>query len=232
MDVGYLGIRHIWKRFHKRNKFKGISDQMKRFLIIILNLMLVSALYGDAFKLMGGLNLSKYTVSPKEESTKLSYKMGLWVGSGFEFDLTEHIFLEFDLLLVPKGNKVEYTALPDIKANYNLKEISFPVLTGVKFKGNLPFYILGGAELSMILSHVFVKKTGEDVDEQDLKENTKTFDFGLVFGCGFEVKIRQFQSFFIEGRYHLGFSNVFKDSGMYGSAKTNTILFVLGIKSY
>lgn len=205
---------------------------MKKILLIVLNFMLVSGLYGDAFKLMGGLNFSKYAASPKEESTKLNFKMGFWVGGGFEFDLSEKISLEFDLLLLQKGSKVEFTALPDLKSNYNLRVLSVPVLAGIRFKRNMPFYILGGAEFSLILSHAFVKKIGEQVDEQDLKENTKSFDFGLVIGCGFEVKVRQFQSFFIEGRYHLGFANVMKDSPEYQSKKTNTILLVLGIKSY
>lgn len=205
---------------------------MKKFLIIVLNLILVSSLYGDAFKLMGGLNLARYTVSPKEESTELSYKMGLFVGGGFEFDLTEHIFLEFDLLLLQKGSKVEFQDLPDVESNYNLRTISIPVVAGIKFKRNMPFYILGGAEFSLILSHVFVNKIEEDVDEQDLKENSKSFDFGLVFGCGFEVKVGRFRSFFVEGRYHLGFANILKDSIEYQSMKTKTILLVLGIKSY
>lgn len=194
--------------------------------------MLVSALYGDAFKLMGGLNLSKYTVSPKEESAELSNKMGLWVGGGFELDLSEKIFLEFDLLLLQKGSKVKFPALPDLKSNYNLSTFSIPALAGIKFRRNLPVYIFGGAEFSLILSHALVKKSGEAADEQDLKENTKSFDFGLVFGCGFEVKVSKFQSIFIEGRYHHGFMNIIKYSDQYESMKTSVILFVLGIKSY
>lgn len=205
---------------------------MKKFLIIVLNLILVSSLYGDAFKIMGGLNLSRYTVSPKEESTKLNYKMGLCVGGGFEFDLTEHIFLEFDLLLLQKGSKVEFQDLPDVESSYNLGTLTIPAIAGIKFKRNLPFYILGGAEFSLITSHAFVEKIGEDVNEHDLKENSKSFDFGLVFGCGFEVKVGRFRSFFVEGRYHLGFSNILKDSIEYQSMKTKTILLVLGIKSY
>lgn len=205
---------------------------MKKFLIVILNFILASSLYADAFKLMGGLNLSRYAGSPKTETSDLSYKTGLCVGGGFEIGLSEKIAIEVDWFLLQKGSKVKFLTFPDLKSKYNLKTISVPVLAEIKFKRDLPFYFLGGGEFSLILSHTFEKKIGKNVDRQDLKENTKSFDFGLVFGCGFEVGISKFQSFFIEGRYHLGFANIAKEYDQYQSIKTNVILFILGIKSY
>lgn len=205
---------------------------MKKTLIFAFVFTLALSLYGDAFKLMGGFNLSRYNVSTEEENLEWKYKMGFWVGGGFQFDLTEQLALEFDLLLLPKGSKVEFPDLPDAKSNYNLRSISFPIIALFKFKRDLHLYILGGGEFSLILSHAFVKKIREHVDELDLKENTNTFDLGLVFGCGFEFEVSRFQSFFIEGRYHLGLVNVLKLSDEYEAMKTNAILFILGIKSY
>lgn len=205
---------------------------MKRVLIVILILISVSNLHGDAFKLMGGLNLTRYRVSPEEASLNWKHKMAFWVGGGFEFDLSEKLALEFNLLLLQKGSKVEFTDLSDLKAHYNLRVISFPALVSFKFKRNFPVYILGGCEFSFVLSHAFVKKIKGEVDELDLKEDTKSFDLGLVFGCGLELKVSRFQSFFIEGRYHFGLVNVLSASDEYESMKTGAILLALGIKSY
>ncbi len=77
-----------------------------------------------------------------------------------------------------------------------------------------------------------MRKNNSKADESDLKEDTKTFDVGLVFGCGFELKVSRFQSFFIEGRYHFGLVNVLNVSDKYESMKTNAILLAVGIKSY
>lgn len=205
---------------------------MKKILIVIFTLITVSNLHGDAFKLMGGLNLTRYRVSPEEVSLDWKHKMAFWVGGGFEFDLNEKLCLELNLLLLQKGSKVEFADLSDLKAHYNLGVLSFPALISFKFKHNFPVYILGGGEFSFVLSHDFVKEIKGDVDELDLKEDTKSFDLGLVFGCGFELKVRRFQSFFIEARYNFGLVNVLNVSEEYESMKTNAILLSLGIKSY
>jgi len=205
---------------------------MKKILIVVFTLITISNLHGDAFKLMGGLNLTRYRVSPEEASLDWKHKMAFWVGGGFEFDLSEKLGLEFNLLLLQKGSRVEFTNNPDLKANYNLRVIAFPALVSFKFKRNFPVYILGGCEFSFVLSHDFVKKIKGEVDELDLKEDTKNFDLGFVFGCGFEVKVSRFQSFFIEGRYHFGLVNVLSASDEYESMKTNAILLGFGIKSY
>lgn len=205
---------------------------MKRLLTIILTLAFASLSYGDAFKLMTGLNLSRYSVSPQEKNTQWSHKMGFCVGGGFEFDITDHIVMEVDWLLLQKGSRVKFKTSPDVKTNYSLRTISSPIFAQIKFKRDFPFYVIGGGEVSLILSHGLEKEIGENVDQQDLKENTKSFDFGLVFGCGCEAKVSQFQSFFVEARYQYGLANVLMESQGYESMKTNTILFILGIKSY
>ncbi len=205
---------------------------MKKILISLLAMIFVSNLNGDAFKLMGGFSLARYRTSPEEANLDWKHKIAFWVGGGFEFELSERLGLEFNLLLLQKGSKVESISLSDSEANYNLRVISFPALVSFKFKRNFPFYILGGGEFSFVLSHEFVRKNNSKADESDLKEDTKTFDVGLVFGCGFELKVSRFQSFFIEGRYHFGLVNVLNVSDKYESIKTNAILLAVGIKSY
>ena len=208
---------------------------MKKLLFTLLTISISSSLYADAFKLMGGLNLQKYTATPKEESIEWDYKMGYFVGGGFEFDITESkmIAIEVDgLLLYKKGSKKESSDPTDPQFSYSLGTICVPALARIKFKTDSPFYILGGGEASLVMSHKFEKKTGETAEKGDLKENTKTFDFGLVFGCGCEIKITHIQSLFIEGRYNLGLVNILKLSDEFESVKTNALLLILGIKTY
>jgi hypothetical protein len=56
---------------------------MKKIIIFILIMMISSSLYAD-FKIMGGLNLSKYK-NITGSDFQYSYKRGFLVGIGFEF---------------------------------------------------------------------------------------------------------------------------------------------------
>lgn len=177
----------------------------------------------------------KYSSSPQDETLKWSYKVGFCVGAGFEFDLAENekIAIEVDgLILQKKGNKIGSSLASDSKSIYHLNTLCIPALVRTKLKSNLPFYFLGGGQMSYVLSHKFEEKSPARTKEIDLKENTKNFNWGLVFGGGLEIKINKFQKFFIEGRYNLGFMNIMKYNDQGESVNTSTILFILGIKNY
>lgn len=208
---------------------------MKKFLFVLLIIAITSELNADAFKLMGGVNLLKYSATPKEGDIKWSYNLGYCMGGGFEFNLTESntLAVELDgLLLYRKGSKIESSDSKTTKTNFTLSTVCIPALARLRLKSNFPFYLLGGSEVSLVLSHKADKKTGGSAEQVDLKEESKSFDFGLVLGCGFEIKITNIQSLFVEGRYHLGFVNILKHSDEYESVKNNAMLLIIGIKTY
>lgn len=200
-----------------------------------MTVITVPGLYADGIKLMGGLNLSKYSASTKGENQGWSYQAGLCVGGGFEFDLSESrkIAIEIDALFIQKkGSPGEDPDLPNLKQTYSLNTLRFPVLARVKFKADSPLFILGGSEFSLIMSHKLERRIGDQKSQIDLKESTKSVDFGLVLGIGFEIKIREFQTIFIESRYHFGLVNVIQELEDLESLKTHALLIVFGIKSF
>jgi len=207
----------------------------KKILIVGLTIVSVSGLYADGIKLMGGLNLSKYAASTKGESPGWSYKPGLCVGAGFEFDLSESrkIAIEIDALFVQKkGRRGEDPNQTNTERTYILNSLRFPVLARFQFKTDLPFYLLGGSEFSLIMSHKQEQRSGNQKSQVDFKESTKRTDLGVVLGVGFEIKIREFQTVFIEGRYHFGFVNIAQEIEDLESLKTHALLIVIGIKSF
>lgn len=189
--------------------------------------MIVSVLNAD-FKIMGGFNLSKYNVSPEEDSMNWGYKRGFLAGIGFEINFIQNIALEFDILYFQKGSKVDSVDLPDFKLKYSLSAISIPVLLRVKFLDGTSPYVLGGVEFSSILSHK-IKFEGEE--EVDLKESTKSINFGLAFGCGYEIEIQDYLFFFIEARYHLGRTNLISNPVEEETMNPHAILIIVGVKS-
>jgi len=186
--------------------------------------MVMTPLYAE-FKVMAGGNLSKYSVSTEEETGSWKHKMGFLGGIGLERAFSPNFILEFDFLFFQKGSKVEYS---DTKAKYSLNVVSIPVLLKNKFSYGSSPYVLGGVEFSSILSH---KLKAETEEAEDVKEKTRSIDFGFVLGCGYEIELKEFLFFFVEARYHLGQRNIMSNIVEGQSMKTRAILVVIGVKS-
>jgi len=201
--------------------------------------------------MLGG-NISKYEISPEvyygsvrgyefEYTYEISNTKGFLFGCGIEFALTRNVSIEIDGLYFQKGSSIqklysplesplENLAIIDLLLSYNLEGISIPLLLKIKFLSGSSPYILGGGEFSFILSHEYQTIIeGRTVDRISIKEFTQSFDYGLVLGAGFEVKMETI-SFFIEGRYYPGLRNIIKGSIDWESAKITSVALILGFK--
>jgi len=189
-----------------------------------------SFLEADSFKLMGGLNLIKYSSFPSTRNADWRLNIGLCVGAGIEFDLTENkrLAIEIDgMMIQKKGTLTIDPSRPDLNTDYNLSTISVPALAKIKPITGIPFYFFGGGVGSLVLSH----KYSTNKNQKDLKEDTKTVDFGFVAGIGYEAKINFFQNIFIEARYQRGFLNLLRFPKDDESLKSHALLIIVGIKT-
>ncbi len=200
--------------------------------------------------MLGG-NISKYEISPEvyygsvrgyefEYTYEISNTIRFLIGCGIEFALTRNISIEIDGLYFQKGSSIQQLYSPlesgvelaiiDLLLSYNLEGISIPLLLKIKFLSGSSPYILGGGEFSFILSHEYQTIIeGQTVDRTNIKEFTQSFDYGLVLGAGFEVKMET-TSFFIEGRYYPGLRNIIKGSIDWESTKITSVAIILGFK--
>jgi len=191
---------------------------MKKFLFIFLTIILVSTTHAKEFKFMAGGHLAKYAVEPKTAGDEWKYKMGLLIGGGIKLFSVPQISLEVEGLFFRKGSKVE---IGGVKGDYTLDVISVTPVVIVKFLPGPSPYVVGGGEFSYILTHKF--------DGADVKDTTKSFDYGLVFGAGYEISLPG-GSVFFEGRYNLGFANIIKDPDPGESRKTTALVVIVGIR--
>ncbi len=216
---------------------------MKKFLFIFLSLIFVSRLYAHEIKFMLGGTISKYEVSTEvyydsdkgdDYTSEISDKRGFLFGCGVEFALTRNVLIEIDGLYFQKGSRIQrfYSniEIPVYPQNYTLHVISIPLLLKIKFLSGSSPYVLGGGEFSFILSHEFRSHgNGRAAERASIKEFTPSFDYGLVLGAGFEVKMEK-TSFFIEGRYYPGQRNIIKGSIDWESTKITSVALILGFK--
>lgn len=199
---------------------------MKKCLFIILIFIITSGAYAQEFKLIGGLTISSYSNWwPSEgyriydnglsRSPFLNDKTRFLGGVGIEFALNDKIAIEIDGMYFQRGSTFTfYTPIFEtITESYYMNGISFPLLIKARFFPQLYPYFIGGGEFSFILSHsrtttVTGEFEGIRVSHEDILEHTKKFEFGLVLGIGFEMKLSKVACF-LEGRYNLGQRNLF-----------------------
>ena len=191
---------------------------MKKVFLICLTIILVSTTHAYGFKLMAGGHLANYAVEPEVVGDEWKYKTGFLVGGGIELFSVPHISLDLDGFYFRKGCKFK-SATEEL--DYTLDVISITPLVRVKFLPGPSPYVLGGGEFSYILTH--------KSDDVDIKANYKSFDYGLVFGAGYQMSMPG-ASLFFEGRYHLGVVNILKDPAPGESRKTKTLVVIVGIK--
>lgn len=184
------------------------------------------------FRLIQGFNLSNYSFQPDEYvgmgiplvvlDLKSNFLAGLLIGGGIEFNISKNIAVEIDALYFQKGSLIKADEVS--ASNYDLSELSFPILIKIKPSSGLPAYhLLGGGELSLILKH--------KVNGTNITEDTKILDYGLVTGGGVEIKLKN-SKVYIEGRYHIGLKNISKATWPWQleSIKPKAIVLLWGIK--
>lgn len=202
---------------------------MKRSLFILLMFLCPALIHAD-FKIMGGVDLSRYRALWEPDNVQWRYRLGFFGGIGLEKKLSHNVLLEFDFLYFQKGSRFHKAGDPFLETNYRLNVLSVPILLRIRnrFVYGSSYFVVAGIELSSIFSH---KADIGYLESVDLKEQTSFLDYGLVFGGGYEIELQEDLFFFVEGRYHIGLKNILIDPSGTESWKTQAVLIMIGVRS-
>ncbi len=162
-----------------------------------------SGLVGKGFKV--GLNISTLTGDDADfPGVDKKSRVNLAIGGFLTFGLGDAISIQPELMYVGGGANYEWsTGSTDRKLSF----LDIPVLVkyGIPTTGNFKPSVYLGPALRFLLS-------GEDEDNAgtttDLKDDTKSTSFGLVFGVGANIS-----SVTLDLRYGLGLSSIWEDVG-------------------
>ncbi len=128
---------------------------------------------------------------------------GFGIGAVVDWPLTDQIDLHAEPMLLQKGGKIETSSGVAIyKVNY--LEIPLMLRYTIQHSASLLPYAMAGPSIGLLSS---AKLDIKDGGEQDEKDNTKIFDFGLGIGGGVKIP-RGNMTFFAETRYVLGLANI------------------------
>jgi opacity protein-like surface antigen len=152
--------------------------------------------------LIGGLNLANLSVDP-DPGIDLNNRTAFGFGGVLDFTLSDMLALHLEPMYLQKGSKLESGGQEaKIKADY----LEIPVMFKYAFGNSTAKpYVMAGPSIGILLSNK-VTNGGE----VDIKDETKSTDFGVGFGAGVSFPAGS-SSIFIEGRYTLGLTNVNDD---------------------
>ena len=210
---------------------------MRKFFLLGIAILLLSATANAQIR--GGLKVGRNLNFPKWEPTLMgeySSTPSFNFGASLDFDLSENLGIEIDLLYNNVKTQWDYSefdpflgALVDINIEFTEQSISLPILAKIKFS---PTLFLGiGPELGIILSNEARAKINIDglVDETtiDLDDGTEDVNFAITLCGGADINFgRVILS--PEVRFSLGMTDM--DKSEIGTAKNSQLIFLFGIK--
>ncbi len=202
---------------------------MKKMIILVVALFtLIAVLPATAqvnFGVIGGLNLANLSVDP-DAGVDISNRTAFGIGGILSFGVGETLALQLEPMFLQKGAKLKlsdqgFTLEAEIKVSY----IEVPAMLKFAFgSGDTKPYVMAGPTVGYLLS----AKVKDDMEEQDIKDDVKNIDFGLAFGGGVSLPMGN-NTFFVEGRYSLGLSDINDDSSDDTEIKTKGIQIMAGI---
>lgn len=204
------------------------------FLVALLMLGLVTmpARAGIHFGLKGGLSLANIKSDPPTfEGFEWKTKQGIAGGASLEIGLIKGFSLQPEILYVQKGAKITANIEGiDITLKANIDYIEIPLL--------LKYNLISGLTIPSVYAGPFIgfnrkaefviSAPGYPEEREDIKDDIKSTEYGLVFGVGLTQKLGLFRVT-LDARYDLGLSNIFEGEDGPNYIKTRTWLFMAGI---
>ncbi len=197
---------------------------MKRLIVALALVALMSGTVlaeGMTIGFKGGLNLADLK-GDIEDAIGVGTKMKLGFGGGvfLNYQMTESISLQPELLFIMKGTKAD---VDEVDAGVKMTSVDIPVLVkfSVPMEGAFAPCFFAGPYIGFNMSSKFYVE-----DEEEDIEDIKSTDFGLVFGGGFDYDIGEGYLTF-DVRYVLGLTTL-DDSDEEMDIKNAGIMFMAG----
>jgi hypothetical protein len=178
---------------------------MKRLLSILSVIALVSfAAQAQAGTMYGGVKAGVNFANvggddaPDNTSTQTGFQGGLFIGT----HVNDQFGFRVEGLYVMKGAKQDTSS---VTISTKLSYIEFPILFvfDVSSSETMGFNLFAGPTLGFNI--------GAKVEDNDIKDNIKSFEFGAAIGAGIEKKMAGGKALGLDVRYSLGATSVAED---------------------
>lgn len=189
------------------------------FSVLVLFGVAVTNAQNFQFGAKAGANLASYSNFDVPDNIDKGMRLAFHVGGVAEMTLSEKFALQAELLYSQKGNKYD-VKIGDAAQSVleKLDYITLPIMAKYYIANGLNVHL--GPVLGILVS---AKKEIYEVSETDIKDQLKSFDYGLGLGGGYEFN----SGLFFNIRYVKGFAQLYKENKT-KDPKTNNIQVSVG----
>ena len=179
------------------------------FLILLLFLLMTISVNAQVHVgVIGGVNLASVNLDPLEGGVEISNLTVFGIGGVIDYEFNESMALRFEPMYIQKGAKGSWNIF---EMEDKLSYIEIPILLKYSIgKGKIKPYLEAGPYIGFLLAGTGKVSGGGYSEEEDIKDATKSLDFGLGFGAGVSVPVSK-NYIFLEARYALGLVNINED---------------------
>ena len=187
----------------------------KVFVLIAAAIVSMSAMAQVQFGAKVGVDMTNFWGSDTEHGMQPNYQAGALM----EYKFSDHFGIAPEIVFAAQGGKHKAGG---VTTKFNTNYINIPVM--LKFYASDKFSVDFGPQLGInVYSKFTVSGGGADVTT-DIKDGTKTVDFGLGLGGTYNLT----EKAFVQARYTMGLTEVFKDE--VSAAKNGNIQLAFGMK--
>lgn len=193
---------------------------MKKLLMVSLAVIMVVSFVSVASAQIGpvGLKVGMNMADLTGDAENTDMKAGLVIGAFANFSLGV-INIQPELLYSMKGSKVD-----DVSQDYNYFEIPILIKYNLPIPGKLTPSVYAGPVFSILLN--------AESDGNDIKDQLKNNDYGIIIGAGVNMDLGSYVLTF-DARYNMGLSDISDlDDNLPNSEdewKNSTIMVMAGI---
>jgi opacity protein-like surface antigen len=202
----------------------------KVFVLIASAIVCMSAMAQVQFGGKVGFDMTHFWGQGIDHGMKPGYQVGLMM----EYKFSSRFAIAPEVVFAAQGGKdklflldidqhgIEFVSSAGMK--YNANYINVPVM--LKYYATLNFSVDFGPQVGFNVYHkITAKKTNESID---IKDSTKPVDFGLGLGATYNLT----DNAFVQARYTMGLTKVFKDEEVIGenNAKNGNVQIAFGMK--
>lgn len=171
---------------------------MKKAIILVALLAIATPAAAQTDPVFGakvGINFANLSFDPEDEEDASENLTGFTVGALIVVPFNARFAFQPEVLYSRQGAKAE-----GVDARIKLDYINIPLLANINLSGgDYPISLLVGPQLGFRTS---AKAEFED-EEEDVDDETESFDFGLVTGISATIR-----NIVLDARYTWGLSNI------------------------
>ena len=203
----------------------------KVFVLIATAIVCMSAMAQVQFGGKVGFDMTNFLGSNVDHGMKPGYQVGLMM----EYKFSPRFAIAPEVVFAAQGGKTKALAF-DIKdyhvdvsstdVKYNANYINVPVM--FKFYAGPEFSIDFGPQVGFNVYNKVSAKWSDGKESVDIKDSTKPVDFGLGLGATYNLT----DNAFVQARYTMGLTKVFKEEEVIGeyNAKNGNVQIAFGMK--